>query len=140
MPLLPGTRAACLRGRGRSSRRGAIGYPVMLKSTAGGGGIGMRLCATSAELLPESYDAVERLSRASFGTGGLYLEKFVANARHIEVQIFGDGAGQRGGAGRARLLGAAPQSEGDRGNSGARPDARGARRAVRMPPSAWAKR
>ncbi len=70
----------------------SIGYPVMLKSTAGGGGIGMRLCASAAELAT-AYEAVERLSQASFGTAGLYLEKFVAKARHIEVQIFGDGAG-----------------------------------------------
>ncbi len=69
-----------------------IGYPVMLKSTAGGGGIGMRLCRDARELL-EGYDAVERLGRANFGSAGLYLEKFIANARHIEVQIFGDGQG-----------------------------------------------
>jgi urea carboxylase len=52
----------------------------------------MRLCGSEAELA-EAYDAVERLSRSSFGTAGLYLEKFVTHARHIEVQIFGDGAG-----------------------------------------------
>jgi urea carboxylase len=69
-----------------------IGYPVMLKSTAGGGGIGMRLCGSAVEL-EESYGAVQRLSQSSFGSSGLYLEKFVSNARHIEVQIFGDGAG-----------------------------------------------
>jgi urea carboxylase len=67
-----------------------VGYPVMLKSTAGGGGIGMRLCA-SADELGESYAAVQRTSQASFGSAALYLEKFVSNARHIEVQIFGDG-------------------------------------------------
>jgi urea carboxylase len=67
-----------------------VGYPVMLKSTAGGGGIGMRLCASPDELA-ESFAAVQRLSQASFGSAALYLEKFVTNARHIEVQIFGDG-------------------------------------------------
>jgi urea carboxylase len=89
--LLPGTelltdQAAALRASE------IIGYPVMLKSTAGGGGIGMRLCR-SAEELQQSYDNVERLSQSSFGSAGLYLEKFVSSARHIEVQIFGDGAG-----------------------------------------------
>jgi urea carboxylase len=69
-----------------------VGYPVMLKSTAGGGGIGMRLCA-SADELAESYAAVQRMSQASFGSAALYLEKFVSNARHIEVQIFGDDSG-----------------------------------------------
>jgi urea carboxylase len=70
-----------------------VSYPVMLKSTAGGGGIGMRLCAT-AEELAESYAAVQRMGQASFGSAALYLEKFVSNARHIEVQIFGDGVGK----------------------------------------------
>ena len=70
-----------------------IGLPVMLKSTAGGGGIGMRLCREAAEVA-EAFASVERTSRASFKDGGIYLEKFVDRARHIEVQIFGDGAGE----------------------------------------------
>lgn len=69
-----------------------IGYPVMLKSTAGGGGIGMQICHTQ-EALSEAFDRVERLSRSHFGQGGIFLEKFVVHARHLEVQIFGDGAG-----------------------------------------------
>jgi urea carboxylase len=69
-----------------------IGYPLMLKSTAGGGGIGMRLCRNETELR-EAYVVVQRLSTANFKDGGLYLEKFVERARHIEVQIFGDGQG-----------------------------------------------
>ena len=91
-PLLPGTDLLDSVEQALAAAE-RIGYPVMLKSTAGGGGIGMRLCG-SAEELAESYAAVQRLSQASFGTGGLYLEKFVANARHIEVQIFGDGKGK----------------------------------------------
>ncbi|MHB9022396.1 MAG: urea carboxylase [Halothiobacillus sp.] len=70
-----------------------IGYPVMLKSTAGGGGIGMKLC-WEADQLNEAYDSVDRLSRSNFSQGGLFLEKYVEVARHIEVQIFGDGQGQ----------------------------------------------
>ncbi len=69
-----------------------IGYPTMLKSTAGGGGIGMRLCASRNELR-EAFEAVSRQSQASFGSSSLYLERFVSEARHIEVQIFGDGKG-----------------------------------------------
>jgi urea carboxylase len=69
-----------------------IGYPVMLKSTAGGGGIGMRMCNNDEEL-SEAFESVQRLSRKSFADGGLYLERFVAAARHVEVQIFGDGKG-----------------------------------------------
>ena len=91
VPLLPGTEL--LASLDEALERAVhIGFPVMLKSTAGGGGIGMRLCQDAQEL-EEHYAAVERLSRASFGSAGLYLEKFVSEARHIEVQIFGDGSG-----------------------------------------------
>ncbi|MFN3233008.1 MAG: urea carboxylase [Alphaproteobacteria bacterium] len=69
-----------------------IGYPVMLKSTAGGGGIGMRLCHDEKELR-DHFDSVRQLGQNNFGNAGLFLEKFVAQARHIEVQIFGDGQG-----------------------------------------------
>ena len=65
----------------------------MLKSTAGGGGIGMVLCPDAATLR-ERYAAVERTAKASFGDARVYLERFVAAARHIEVQVFGDGRGR----------------------------------------------
>src|SRR5208282_374922 len=84
-----------------------IGYPVMLKSSRGGGGIGIELCRTPEELL-DSYATVEALDQARFGRPALYLEKFVANARHIGVQIFGDGRGtvvalgERGGSPQRR--------------------------------------
>jgi urea carboxylase len=92
VPLLPGTallddlEAAC-----EAAKR--IGYPVMLKSSAGGGGIGMRLCWEEAELR-DAFDAVQRLSQANFGSAGVFLEKFVEQARHIEVQVFGNGQGK----------------------------------------------
>ncbi len=89
-PLLPGTDLLAS-GDDAMAAAEQIGYPVMLKSTAGGGGIGMRLCGSAAELA-DAFAAVQRLSQASFGTGGLYLEKVVANARHIEVQLFGEQA------------------------------------------------
>jgi urea carboxylase len=91
LPLLPGTGLLATVDEALDAA-GRIGYPVMLKSTAGGGGIGMRVCPSAAGLA-EAYTAVERLSHANFGAAGIYLEKFVARARHIEVQIFGDGAG-----------------------------------------------
>ena len=69
-----------------------IAYPVMLKSTAGGGGIGMQLCPTPDELR-RRFESVSRLASGNFGDARLYLERFVAAARHIEVQIFGDGKG-----------------------------------------------
>jgi urea carboxylase len=69
-----------------------IGYPVMLKSTAGGGGIGMRMCADEAALV-DAFESVKRMAASAFKQSGVYLEKFVSIARHIEVQIFGDGKG-----------------------------------------------
>ncbi len=91
VPLLPGT--GLLSDAGHAQAEAArIGYPVMLKSTAGGGGIGMRLI-WSADELKEAYESVDRLARANFKEAGLFLEKYVEHARHIEVQIFGDGKG-----------------------------------------------
>ncbi|WP_049628904.1 urea carboxylase [Cellvibrio sp. pealriver] len=69
-----------------------IGYPVMLKSTAGGGGIGMQLCNSESDLVA-AFDSVKRLGKNNFADDGVFLEKFIAAARHIEVQVFGDGKG-----------------------------------------------
>ena len=71
---------------------GRIGFPVMIKSTSGGGGIGMQLART-ADDLEEKFESVQRLARSNFKASGLFLEKFIASARHVEVQIFGDGQG-----------------------------------------------
>lgn len=91
VPLLPGT--GLLPTVDDAAQEAArIGYPVMLKSSAGGGGIGMKVCWSEAEL-SEAFASVERLSRSNFKESGIFLEKFVARARHIEVQIFGDGKG-----------------------------------------------
>ncbi|UZS61511.1 5-oxoprolinase/urea amidolyase family protein [Pseudomonas syringae] len=70
-----------------------IGYPVMLKSTAGGGGIGMRVCR-SAEELADSFEAVKRLGQNNFSDAGVFIEKYIQRARHLEVQVFGDGQGE----------------------------------------------
>ena len=75
------------------SHANVIGYPVMLKSTAGGGGIGMQVCH-SEEDLRSSFDKVKKLGGNNFSNDGVFLEKFIARARHIEVQVFGDGYGQ----------------------------------------------
>jgi len=91
VPLLPGSELLeTLADAQREASR--IGYPVMLKSTAGGGGIGMRLCR-SAEDLAKSFESVRALGTKNFKDGGVFLEKFVERARHVEVQIFGDGRG-----------------------------------------------
>jgi urea carboxylase len=92
VPLLPGTGllADAAEAAAQAQR---IGYPVMLKSTAGGGGIGMQVVQDAAQLAP-AWDTVLRLSQGNFKHGGIYLEKYVGRARHVEVQIFGDGKGQ----------------------------------------------
>ncbi|MDB9690628.1 ATP-grasp domain-containing protein, partial [Acinetobacter baumannii] len=92
VPLLPGS--SLLSDEAEALTEAArIGYPVMLKSTAGGGGIGMRLVWNETEL-KDAYQTVSYLAQVNFKDAGLYLEKFVQHARHIEVQIFGDGKGQ----------------------------------------------
>jgi len=91
VPTLPGTGILSGLEEALAAAEG-LRYPVMLKSSGGGGGIGMRACATPEEL-GEAWEPAMRLSRNNFGDSGLYLEKFVAHARHLEVQIFGDGKG-----------------------------------------------
>ncbi len=70
-----------------------VGYPIMLKSTAGGGGIGMRVCQ-DADALREAFDTVRRLGQNNFSDAGVFIEKYIQRARHLEVQIFGDGQGE----------------------------------------------
>ncbi len=92
VPLLPGTELLSDVNEALTSAD-HIGYPVMLKSTAGGGGIGMQLCY-SAQQLNNAFESVKRLSANNFANDGVFIEKFVERARHIEVQIFGDGQGK----------------------------------------------
>lgn len=91
VPLSPGTDLLNDLGEAVEAADG-IGYPVMLKSTAGGGGIGMQLCHSQQEL-EGAFETVKRLGANNFADDGVFIEKFIARARHIEVQIFGDGQG-----------------------------------------------
>jgi propionyl-CoA carboxylase alpha subunit len=72
---------------------GGIGYPVMMKASAGGGGKGMRL-AWSEKDVRETFDSVKREGLASFGDERVFIEKFVEDPRHIEIQLIGDKAGK----------------------------------------------
>ncbi len=92
VPILPGTGVLATLDEALAGAA-ALGYPVMLKSSGGGGGIGMRMCH-AAQDLEQAWEPALRLSQSNFGNSGLYLEKFVARARHIEVQLFGDGKGE----------------------------------------------
>jgi propionyl-CoA carboxylase alpha chain len=72
---------------------GEIGYPVMMKASAGGGGKGMRLAYSEADVR-EGFDAVRREAKAGFGDDRVFIEKFVEQPRHIEIQVLGDTHGQ----------------------------------------------
>ncbi|AVV43589.1 urea carboxylase [Streptomyces sp. P3] len=91
VPLAPGTELLASLTEAQEEAR-AIGYPVMLKATGGGGGIGMSACAGPDELA-DAWERVQRVAAASFATAGVFLERLVADARHVEVQVFGDGRG-----------------------------------------------
>ena len=115
VPLVPGT-GLLENAEAAIPAAKEIGYPVMLKSTAGGGGIGMKVCRDEAELVRE-FESVVRLSERSFGSGGVFIERFIQRGRHVEVQIFGDGRGKVLALRRTRLFGAEAQPEGLRGNA-----------------------
>ncbi|GKU16818.1 unnamed protein product [Fusarium langsethiae] len=70
-----------------------IGFPLMLKSTAGGGGIGLSYCK-DVESLSATFEGVQRQAVANFGNGDVFLERYIERARHVEVQILGDGIGR----------------------------------------------
>ncbi|MFI1506414.1 5-oxoprolinase/urea amidolyase family protein [Streptomyces sp. NPDC020597] len=91
VPLAPGTGLLGSLTEAQEKAR-AIGYPVMLKATGGGGGIGMSACSGPDELA-DAWERVQRVAAASFSTAGVFLERLVGNARHVEVQVFGDGEG-----------------------------------------------
>jgi acetyl-CoA carboxylase, biotin carboxylase subunit len=92
VPMVPGVREPI--GQYADAERAAqeIGYPVLLKAVAGGGGKGMRLVASAAELAAAWRDAGSEALNA-FGEGRLYIEKYLHRPRHIEIQIFGDAHG-----------------------------------------------
>ncbi|WEV49093.1 urea carboxylase [Acinetobacter sp. ESL0695] len=92
VPMTPGTGLLSSLDEAKIAAE-EIGYPVMLKSTAGGGGIGLTRCDNEQELI-DAYESVKRLGEQFFKDAGVFLERFIDKARHVEVQIFGDGQGQ----------------------------------------------
>ncbi len=92
LPIIPGS-AGVVEGEAEAEEfAGRIGYPVMIKAAAGGGGRGIRIVRDGAQLR-EIIHTAGKEAEVSFGSGGLYLEKYLESPRHIEVQIFGDGEG-----------------------------------------------
>jgi acetyl-CoA carboxylase, biotin carboxylase subunit len=90
VPLVPGTEAVGVEGARRAAAE--IGFPVLLKASAGGGGKGMRLVESPEELEDSFYNASAE-ALAAFGDGSLYLEKLITPARHVEVQVLCDADG-----------------------------------------------
>jgi acetyl-CoA carboxylase, biotin carboxylase subunit len=91
VPLVPGTAGAGSVEELRSAAR-EVGYPVLLKATAGGGGKGMRL-VTDEDELDAAYATASREAEAAFSDGSLYLERALIPARHVEIQVLCDAAG-----------------------------------------------
>jgi acetyl-CoA carboxylase biotin carboxylase subunit len=91
VPLVPGTEGATDLDESRDAAE-EVGYPVLLKATAGGGGKGMRLVQGPDEL-DSAYNTASLEAEAAFGDGSLYLEKAVSPARHVEIQVLADGRG-----------------------------------------------
>jgi len=91
-PLVPGTEEAISNISAAKKLAGEIGYPIIIKASAGGGGKGMRVVQNEAEF-EEQMDRAMSEARNSFGNDACFIEKYVTNPRHIEVQILGDNFG-----------------------------------------------
>ena len=89
VPTVPGSEGLLPNPEAAAELAAAMGYPVMIKATAGGGGRGMRL-VPSPDQLVKLYKAAEGEADAAFGNPGLYMEKFIDRPRHVEVQILAD--------------------------------------------------
>jgi acetyl-CoA carboxylase biotin carboxylase subunit len=92
VPVLPGSRGAVMSDQEASRLAGRLGYPIIVKASAGGGGRGMRV-VSSAEQLSPALSAARTEAQAAFGVPDVYLEKYLRNPRHIEFQVLGDSFG-----------------------------------------------
>ncbi|MHC5227240.1 acetyl-CoA carboxylase biotin carboxylase subunit [Enterococcus sp. LJL99] len=92
VPVIPGSEGVINSVEEALTIAGSIGYPVMLKAAAGGGGKGIRKVLTKEEL-PQHFTSAQQEAKAAFGNDDMYIEKIIYPARHIEVQILGDNYG-----------------------------------------------
>ena len=94
VPVVPGS-ARFTMGEldGLTAAAEAVGYPLLVKAAAGGGGIGMRLVEEESQLLKVA-EATQTMAERSFGDGAIFLERFIPKARHVEIQVFGFGDGR----------------------------------------------
>ncbi len=93
VPCVPGSAGILKDVADAKKQAKKMGYPVMIKATAGGGGKGMR-AVWSAETMEDLYDSAVQEASAAFGNGGMYMEKLIEEPRHIEIQIVGDQYGK----------------------------------------------
>ncbi|HCX14063.1 MAG TPA: acetyl-CoA carboxylase biotin carboxylase subunit [Rhodospirillaceae bacterium] len=89
LPVVPGSDGAVISGEAAIEAAERIGYPVLIKASAGGGGRGMKI-AESPTQLQESFQMATTEAQAAFGNGEVYMEKYLACPRHIEIQVLGD--------------------------------------------------
>ncbi|MDQ0204670.1 acetyl-CoA carboxylase biotin carboxylase subunit [Pectinatus haikarae] len=92
VPIIPGTKDLITDFNEAKKIADNIGYPVLIKATAGGGGKGMRVVDSSADLEKALHQAAQEAER-SFGNAGVYLEKYLTHSRHVEIQIMADNYG-----------------------------------------------
>ncbi|MCI0513336.1 acetyl-CoA carboxylase biotin carboxylase subunit [candidate division KSB1 bacterium] len=92
VPVIPGSQGILSDVKAGHQIAAEIGYPVMIKATAGGGGRGIRIVREPAEL-EKAFQTAQAEAQTAFGNSGLYVEKFIENPRHIEIQILGDNYG-----------------------------------------------
>lgn len=92
VPRVPGSAGAVANGTEASRVAREIGYPILLKAAAGGGGKGMRRVDAEAEI-QSAFEAASREALGAFGDGSMYVEKFILEPHHVEIQVFGDGKG-----------------------------------------------
>tara|TARA_B100000787_G_scaffold169892_1_gene162751 strand:+ start:690 stop:3143 length:2454 start_codon:yes stop_codon:yes gene_type:complete len=90
LPICPGLNNEDLKKNDLEKKCNEIGFPILIKASAGGGGIGMHI-ANNFEQLIQSIEKTKNLAQKAFGNSDIFLEKFISNARHIEIQVFGLG-------------------------------------------------
>ncbi len=126
MPIVPGTTEPVESLEDAEKIAEEIGYPIAVKAAGGGGGKGFRV-ALEPDKLKDAFEGAAREGEKFFSDATVYLERYLPDPRHVEVQVLADGARQRRPPRRARLLDPAPPPEADRGVAGAA----GRRRAAR---------
>lgn len=115
VPVIPGSDGSIKGIKEAKQIAEKIGYPVMLKAAAGGGGKGIRI-VENKEKLEKAYNIVKQEAKISFGDDEIYIEKFIQNPRHIEIQILADEHRKRNTPWRKRLHNTKKSPKNDRRN------------------------